>query len=470
MKGIYRLSYLILLALVCWSCGEGSYLNKKERYQYLGSETGDLKDPENPESQEKISDDTVSPESELPKDQASNPAGEAAAETAESPRNDGEDKPDGMSLFAKSVYPIVRKNCSGCHSSSVQPFFAQQDIAKAYNILLDNGKVDLQQPERSRLYLRLEAENHNCWTECPKDAAEMLSGLQSWGASSSEERTPDIVATEAILVSSSTEEAPMNPNFMILKATDFESLTPPMMALDDRPDGESLLYLAVPSGNGGQRGVDNGMNGEATYRFDVSTPNSYAVWLRVNTDNQNRDSFFISMDDGPFVTFEAQDTGGDWRWVRVHERDNPFLLNLEIGAHSLMIRQRDELARFNAIAVTTTTEDFESPKMKDYKVLRFDLNPMTGKDATLVVNIAEFEASSKTMLLSRPRIETSENIVVKDLMPLVNARFDPQHGTFRIVDKTIEPPGGVLSEATMVLIGERGFEEDELSFSFGKLE
>src|SRR6185503_17446878 len=77
----------------------------------------------------------------------------------------------GSSLtFANSqLYALVRNtgtaNCVRCHSSSAatqqQPFFADADVETAYAAI--RSKVNLDNPDQSRLVVRLRDEFHNCW-------------------------------------------------------------------------------------------------------------------------------------------------------------------------------------------------------------------------------------------------------------------------------------------------------------------
>ena len=159
-------------------------------------------------------------------------------------------------------------------------------------------------------------------------------------------------------------------------------------------------------------------------------------------------------------------------WNRANNNGAELTFDLTPGSHTLVIKQREELAKFSTLAVTTTLADFQGGRIETrvYQVLRFDLSALTGKNASLLANVSEFDAESKTMLISKLRVETTESLRIKDVLPLVNLKANPQHSSFRIVDTTVEAPGATLSEATMVLIGQKGFAEDELSFTFGIIE
>ncbi len=96
--------------------------------------------------------------------------------------------------FAETVYPILRANCSGCHSEEApaatrnSPFFASPNVDTAYaevkpKIDLGDGDIPMSTPitdkvANSRLVVRLRDEFHNCWTaSCDDDALEMRNAI-----------------------------------------------------------------------------------------------------------------------------------------------------------------------------------------------------------------------------------------------------------------------------------------------------
>ena len=112
--------------------------------------------------------------------------------------------PADSSAFAGTVYPILRDNCSGCHSEEApaatrnSPFFASPNVDTAYaevkpKIDLGDGDIPPSTPitdklATSRLVVRLRDEFHNCWSICDDDALEMrnaiiafASGIQATG-------------------------------------------------------------------------------------------------------------------------------------------------------------------------------------------------------------------------------------------------------------------------------------------------
>jgi hypothetical protein len=77
-------------------------------------------------------------------------------------------------------------NCQNCHASDApqaqrqQPYFADPDLTTAFDAVVENNKIDINNPSNSRLYLRLAQDAHNCWSDCQSDAATMLAAIEAW--------------------------------------------------------------------------------------------------------------------------------------------------------------------------------------------------------------------------------------------------------------------------------------------------
>lgn len=92
--------------------------------------------------------------------------------------------PDSAAGFASTVHPLLTRYCSRCHVSGSatpqSPFFAEADPAVAYAAA--RARINLDSPEQSRLVVRLRDEFHNCWNNCPANAAEMLAAVQAFAS------------------------------------------------------------------------------------------------------------------------------------------------------------------------------------------------------------------------------------------------------------------------------------------------
>ena len=106
--------------------------------------------------------------------------------------NPNANKIDSFKAFNQSLRSVTAKNCSMCHSGAATPKFAQEDPELAHEALVKSGKVDLSQPEKSRLYERLADDAHNCWGDCAANAQEMLEGIKKWAELSYVAQGPDL--------------------------------------------------------------------------------------------------------------------------------------------------------------------------------------------------------------------------------------------------------------------------------------
>ena len=96
----------------------------------------------------------------------------------------------GNPSFQTTVYPLLTRFCSGCHTSSSataqQPYFASSNINEAYAAA--QQKINLVTPNQSRFYVRLAEEFHHCWVtpssggapDCPGSSAAMLAAITAF--------------------------------------------------------------------------------------------------------------------------------------------------------------------------------------------------------------------------------------------------------------------------------------------------
>jgi concanavalin A-like lectin/glucanase superfamily protein len=96
----------------------------------------------------------------------------------------------GNPSFQSTVYPLLTRFCSGCHTSSSataqQPYFASANINEAYAAA--QSKMNLASPNQSRFYVRLADEFHHCWVtpssggapDCPGSSAAMLAAITAF--------------------------------------------------------------------------------------------------------------------------------------------------------------------------------------------------------------------------------------------------------------------------------------------------
>jgi hypothetical protein len=98
------------------------------------------------------------------------------------------DKAASLAAFKTTLYPVLTANCSGCHNTANTsptgaqgPIHADQDPGLAHEYAL--ARVNLRNPDASRLGTRMTIDRHNCFGSSCKDAgAQMLTAIKAWAA------------------------------------------------------------------------------------------------------------------------------------------------------------------------------------------------------------------------------------------------------------------------------------------------
>jgi len=126
------------------------------------------------------------------------------------PDNDADGVTDFTTLpsAATSLHGLLSTHCSGCHVSSSRtpqaPFFAESDATKAYEELKGAQKIDLDNPDNSRIVVRLREESHNCWTpgNCESDAQELQDAVTAFAQGLTETQVAsDLIFSKALKLS-----------------------------------------------------------------------------------------------------------------------------------------------------------------------------------------------------------------------------------------------------------------------------
>ena len=109
---------------------------------------------------------------------------ELVAPTARDPGSSRRFPADPQQASFGALYNLLDTYCSNCHQSDAataqSPYFAADDIDEAY--LAAIPKINLDDPEQSRFFIRLDAESHNCWSTCDANAQEILAAINQMAA------------------------------------------------------------------------------------------------------------------------------------------------------------------------------------------------------------------------------------------------------------------------------------------------
>lgn len=384
-----------------------------------------------------------------------------------------------IEAFKRTAYPVLTQYCGSCHAASAAPLFSQADTESAMIAVTDTGKVNFTAIERSRLYLRLATDNHNCWSDCTSNAQTMKDAIDAWLAlllqlnpNFLSEFESSLVTTELLLKDAEQRMPTPDAQSVILEA-ETATLTAPMRATMD-PLASGGSFIEVPEGTGGGSITNPNQNGVGTSVFNVTIPTAgtYKVWAQVSATTDANNAFFIRMDANPFQNWEVPLTAGKWEWTQANQQDGRAELsfNLTAGAHTLEIKRRDVATKLDRVAITMNPAfDGTQAETKPIQVLRYDISTISGKPNTFFeIEVTDF--SEAAFKFRKPTIISEQPLTVKGLRILINGHENPQHNTYNLIDAAVTPPRTQLSRAAMVVLKEQGNDLDKISFSFEALQ
>src|SRR6516225_7795986 len=96
------------------------------------------------------------------------------------------DKARSLKAFQETLYPVLRANCSGCHSTENKtgsgaqaPLHADPDVNLAHEYALT--RVNFRDPANSKFVVRMAIDRHHCFAEnCGVAAEKMLAAVTAW--------------------------------------------------------------------------------------------------------------------------------------------------------------------------------------------------------------------------------------------------------------------------------------------------
>jgi hypothetical protein len=377
--------------------------------------------------------------------------------------------------FANLVQPVLKEHCGICHATAQTPFFAVSDPAAALAILRETKKLDESHPEQSRIYLRLLDDKHQCWSDCGEDAKALLERLVTWlntEKSQTATAATDKLKTAPLRISDARIEdrEPDNPGTIIFEA-ESGNLTAPMVLLQNG-DVSGGSAIETPELNGAALAANAANAGRATFQFEIETAGTYFIFAKVQGPSNNANAFNYRIDSQAFATWNFAMTANEWRWLRLSAANNQATsFNLTSGTHSLEIRQREDGAKIDLIAITNDAMFVEGAPNQNLRaqVLDFDLTDKIGRNAKFSIDVADFDAFS--LKFRNPKLSLPDGQVrIKGIHVLINGKEVPEAATYSLVDKTIAAPGEVISSAAMIVPKQSMDEMNEISFRFELLE
>lgn len=382
-----------------------------------------------------------------------------------------------IQAFSTTVHPLTRANCVNCHGSFQTPLHAVADPAEAHDAVVNAYKVNFDNIPSSRMVAKLRDEAHNCWSaDCNADAAQMEQAIQDWKAQMDAVGSPvdpgpapsiGLETSESRTLNEELDpENAMDSGTIVLEAS-ASSLKAPMVT---GTAGE-LTYIHVPNGNGGLLGNNNNAAGIGYLNFDSTASDNYKIYGLVDAPNGSDNSFHIKIDNGSYQEWHIEATNGfEWREVTNTSAMNPVNFFIPAGnGHILEVRQREDGTKISRVVISNDPNiNLNDVSNAVIATITYDISALVGVQASFSIDIQEYDMYSYK--LSNPRINANTRIRVRNIKPLINGSYNPQHATYTLVDTTTLGGTTVLSERALIALKDQGPLVDRLSFSFEVLE
>ncbi|MFA9389714.1 MAG: nucleoside hydrolase-like domain-containing protein [Prolixibacteraceae bacterium] len=107
-------------------------------------------------------------------------------------------------------------------------------------------------------------------------------------------------------------------------------------------------YITIQTGNNSTDNAPENNESQATYTFEISKSGTYTLWARVIAPNANDDSFWLSMDNGEWWSWNNIASSSAWTWASNQS------YSLDMGKHTLTIGYREDGAKLDKIYLTFT--------------------------------------------------------------------------------------------------------------------
>jgi RNA polymerase sigma factor (sigma-70 family) len=126
----------------------------------------------------------------------------------------------------------------------------------------------------------------------------------------------------------------------------------PMQVRRD-PTASGGRYIAGAPGINAKEAAPS--SGQAVVPFSVPEAGRYRVWGRVSAPAVTADSFWVRVDQGPWIRWNDIAAGAAWHWdvVREGREGRVATFDLTAGAHSLAIAYREDGARLDRLLLSS---------------------------------------------------------------------------------------------------------------------
>jgi VCBS repeat-containing protein len=209
----------------------------------------------------------------------------------------------------------------------------------------------------------------------------------------------------------------IQPNEKIVWEAEDGQLNPPMeTASGIKASGGE--YVLVPAGAGTILDpTENG--GYAEYVFEVPVSRTYALFARIMADSPAANSFYVSVDHGEYIRWEAAlGARGAWIWDYLTEgsASSPVRFYLSAGKHTLILKQCEAGVKLDKIRMATNSdhlsetiwEDAEDGAITGWKV--YDEEPA----GALIENVVEDDRQGRVIKLTGTGVKNGYRLRWRD--------------------------------------------------------
>jgi beta-lactamase regulating signal transducer with metallopeptidase domain len=94
---------------------------------------------------------------------------------------------------------------------------------------------------------------------------------------------------------------------------------------------------------------------DAAFKFRVSKNGKYHIWARVMAESGSENSFWIRVNDKPWILLNGFKKDGSWKWEQVYDYRGgagPVVFDLKKGSHTVEIAHRERNAGLDEIVIT----------------------------------------------------------------------------------------------------------------------
>ncbi|NBB80019.1 MAG: hypothetical protein GVY36_11345 [Verrucomicrobia bacterium] len=113
-------------------------------------------------------------------------------------------------------------------------------------------------------------------------------------------------------------------------------------------------FIEVAPGNNSFATMPN--DGYAEYTFSIASAAEVTVHFRVQAPSGTDDSFWVRMDGGTGIKFNAIAPGSAWHWDQVHDNNSgntPVTWNLSAGTHTLRVAYREDGTKLDRLYISS---------------------------------------------------------------------------------------------------------------------